>query len=280
MSENCGFVYVVNTQKYLEEALVSLASLRRHMPSAAVAIITHEHLFREDPSVCWVPLSQNYDTPIVKCEAIRCPFDRFVFLDTDTRVVRDVSKIFEPLDAFDCALAHEPTRGWDYLTKSPDAFCELNTGVMAFRKSHAVAEFFELWRATYDRMRAEQGLLNDQPSFREALWSSENIRLCTLPSEFHLVTGKPAYIAWDAHILHGRDNLAAVESVVNRCTGPRALMPTYGLLMPCNGRKSLFRTWRHITRLLLEGLILQPRSAPAAAPGDWQLRAVAIKKPG
>jgi hypothetical protein len=57
MAETCGFVYVVNTQAYLDEARTSLASLRRHMPDAQVAIITHEHLFADDPSVIWVPLT-------------------------------------------------------------------------------------------------------------------------------------------------------------------------------------------------------------------------------
>jgi hypothetical protein len=201
-----------------------------------------------------------------------------VFLDSDTRVLRDISAMFEPLDAFDCALAHEPLRGWDYRTAAARAFCELNTGVMAFRKSDAVVAFFDPWIATYDRMLDEQKLIADQPSFREALWSSPQVRLCTLPSEFHLVTGKPAFIAWDAHILHGRNNLEVIEGIINQVLGSRVLMPVYGLLTPYSGGRSLLRTWAHLTKHFMRQLVAPKYAATASAPGDWELRANAVKK--
>lgn len=87
------------------------------------------------------PLTQSYDSPIAKWEAVCCPFDRFIFLDSDTRVLRKLSELFTCLDAFDCALVHEPTRLELQLVGAPP-FSELNTGVMAFKNSKTVIELF------------------------------------------------------------------------------------------------------------------------------------------
>lgn len=275
MSYTCGFVYVVNTESYLREAMLSLASLRICMPNASVAIVTHEELFVDDPSVIWIPLTQSYDSPIVKWEAVRCPFDRFIFLDSDTRVLRELSELFTCLDAFDCALAHEPTRGWDYSSSASPPFCELNTGVMAFKKSEAVIEFFRLWRNTYETMRIKQHLLNDQPSFREVLWDKRDIRLCTLPSEFHLVTGRPASITWHAHVLHGRNNLDALSNIVNEAIAPRAFVPVYGVFPGYSGRRCMIKTWLQFTKQVLRTLTSPNGAAADPSPGDWERRAAA-----
>lgn len=270
-----GFAYVFNSPGYFEEAERSYRSLRRHMPDATVAYVTHPEFIRpERTDVIWVPFEERYDTPIIKVEVFSVPFERCIFLDGDTRVLRDCSEIFRALEKFDLALAHEPTRGWDYATTAPKPFCELNTGVLAFRKNAVTERFFADWKRTYDRMRAELRIFNDQPAFREALWHAEAVRLATLPSEYHLVTGKADGIAWDAHILHGRDDLDAIEAGLKAFVGPRAHTLDYGVLGPINGRKAALAALLRMVRRLLPRVLRAPRSSQHEAPNDWQIRAV------
>lgn len=274
MPPTFGFVYVFNSRGYFEEAEQSYDSLRKHMPKINVAYVTHPELvIQKRDDVIWVPFEQQYDAPIVKTEAYRAPFDYCIFVDGDTRIVRDCRDVFRLLDRFDFALAHEPTRGWDYPTSAPRPFCELNTGVLAFRKNPSTSAFFEKWRAIYARMREEHALLNDQPSFREALWSSPEISHATLPSEYHLVTGKANSIAWDAHILHGRNDLEAVERDLARVSGPRAYTPDLGIIEPISGRRSALSAIKRLLPRLLKKALRPPVSASRQAPGDWEKRA-------
>jgi hypothetical protein len=141
-----GCCYVANTNGYLDEAMQSLASLRAHMPNVSVSVVAPRELFRPGAPVDhWIRLPSVRNGPIVKTAARLAPYDRVLFLDTDTYVAGDFTDVFNILDAFDLAVAHEPTRGWDYETPAAKAFCELNTGVIAFRKNEEVHAFFSLW---------------------------------------------------------------------------------------------------------------------------------------
>lgn len=265
-----GFVYAANTQGYIDEALASLASLRRFLPEAPVTIIAPSDLIVPSlPHVEWLEPLGTYDSPIIKAEAIRVPYKRAVFIDTDTRIIGDISGLFEILDGFDLALAHEPLRGWDYATPAAGAFCELNTGVIAFRNSPQVQAFFAEWVRVYDRMRQEQGLRNDQPAFREALWHDRVLRHATLPSEFHLITGRGNGIAWHALLLHGRQDLEEIEAMINREVGPRVYEPAWGVLSSPSGRKLRLMQFARVARTFFANL-RHASGAPARdTPVTW-----------
>lgn len=265
-----GYVYVANTQGYMDEALSSLRSLQRSVPGAAVTIITEPDMFQPDlEGVHWLPLLRKYDSPVIKTEAIRAPYDRCIFIDTDTRIIGDISDLFAILDAFDIAAAHEPTRGWDYETPAARAFPELNTGVLAFRNTDRVRRFFEDWTARYAAIRDAQGLKNDQPAFRATIWDSADIRHATLTTEYHLVTGKGASIAWDAKLLHGRDDLEALEAQINTFYGPRVLAPGWGVIPQVSGRKQRIGIFASLTRHFLAGLGSAGGVKARASPVKW-----------
>jgi hypothetical protein len=269
---NSGCCYVANTSGYLEEAMRSLASLRVHMPDINVAVIAPRELFRFGAPVNhWVPLPPGRSGPIVKTAARLAPYDRVLFLDTDTYVAGDISDLFSILDAFDLALAHEPTRGWDYETVAPKSFCELNTGVIAFKKSTRIEAFFDKWELKYDEMRSEQRLKNDQPAFRTALWMSTEIRHATLPSEYHFIcgSGKGMAIAWEARLLHGRGDLSTFASVVNSQLGPRVFVPGWGVICGYRGRRLWIRSYLHLTSNFLRGLLNPRRLKTENSPVDW-----------
>jgi Nucleotide-diphospho-sugar transferase len=264
MRETCGFCYVANTEGYIQEALRSAASLRRASPGHPVAMIAPRTLFRDHPDILsWIELPANIPAgPIVKAAARFAPYDRVIFIDTDTFITDDLSDLFLILDAFDIAAAHEPTRGWDYPTPAPGAFCELNTGVLVFRNSDKIAQLFSDWTANY----AAIGLKNDQPAFRLTLWQRPDIRIATLPSEYNMVCGKASALAWKALIIHGRYDLERIALEINSELGPRAFVPNRGVFFGYRGRRQWliehFTAFRKFFRVLLRPSTDMPRDTP------------------
>lgn len=273
-----GYVYVANTQAYLAEALTSLRTLRTAMPGASVALIAPRNLWQAsgDAFDYLIEPTLEDQTPIVKNDAHLAPFDQVAFVDTDTRFLSDHTMVFGILESFDIAAVHEPTRGWDYPTTAPKAFCELNTGLIVFRNNTKVRQFFGRWLTTYRQMLAAQGLRNDQPSFRQTLWDSPEIRVAVMPSEFHAIVGKPCAIAWDALLIHGRDDLKRAGERLNARSGYRAYLPGVGCAYPFSGRRQLLRDWLRLNASYLAGF-LRPRKRfgpPQSAhptPHRWYL---------
>lgn len=271
MSNN-GFVYVLNTKGYLDEAKSSIKSLRRHNPEANITIISPTDLFdRGLESINWMQLEGSYDSPIIKTEAIRAPYDRTVFIDTDTLVAGDLNDLFVILDSFDIAAAHEPLRGWDYHIDAPRAFCELNTGVIAFKKSAKITSFFEAWKDNYTAMRRKQDLRNDQPAFRKTLWDASHIRHSTLTTEFHMITIQSAAIAWEARILHGRGDLEAQEKEINKTMGPRVFAPGWGVVLSPSGRKQRLRMIGKLILRAIQGMTKAESQTLRKSPVVWHV---------
>lgn len=104
------------------------------------------------------------------------PFDITLFLDTDTKVIGDISYGFECAELHGMAITIDHAcyaRRWPELQKLiPDTIhseiVEYNTGVIFFNKAHPkIAEVFEQWRDW-------SGISwNDQPSFAIALARSQ-----------------------------------------------------------------------------------------------------------
>jgi hypothetical protein len=124
MKNKVGFCYVASTSGYLDEAMHSLASLRIHMAYIPVAVVTTRELFRSEALVTdWIELPGGRSGPIIKTAARLAPYDRVIFLDTDTYVSGDLLDLFNILDAFDLVVAPDVTRGYDYETRNiPRAF--------------------------------------------------------------------------------------------------------------------------------------------------------------
>src|SRR5437868_8197397 len=137
MKAKNGFCYVVDNVGYLNEAMSSLASLRIRMGDIPVTIVAPRELFRVEAAVTdWIELPKSRNGPIVKTASLLAPYERVIFVDTDTYVASDLAGLFDVLDVFDLAVAHDVTRGNDYGTQIvPRSFCEYNTGVIAFRNN-------------------------------------------------------------------------------------------------------------------------------------------------
>lgn len=120
----------------------------------------------------------------VDCLA-RTPFAETLYLDNDVRVMVDLGDLFRMLERFDLAAAqvvrgHLATYRRTLAVHVPDAFPQVNSGVMLYRATPDVLRFLGDWGAAY---RAGGGGM-DQRSLREALWLSD-LRLAVLPPHYN-----------------------------------------------------------------------------------------------
>ena len=206
-----GIIYVATGEAYRREAEFSARSVRRWMPEMPITLWT------DDPD----RVSPGLFTEINRIEQAtysfkdrfgpftQTPYQRTLFLDTDTLLLGSVHEVFEVLDRFDFACAHGPVRGTDspeLLADCPTAFAEPNAGVIAYNRNAATLALFQRWAERYERQLIEfSHRKNDQPALRRVLWES-NVRFATLPPEYNLRTPFPVFSGrMPVKILHGRE---------------------------------------------------------------------------
>ena len=206
MQPNTGVIYVASGPSYVELARTSAASLRLVEPALPIDLFTDNvnatglDMFTRVHRIAKPePRSKLTCMPLSR-------FERTLFLDADTLVMAPLGDLFDLLDRFDCALAHDVRRASDLVQeglveKTPYAFPQLNSGVLLYRKSPAMLAFLAEWAA---RFKAS-GVERDQIILKDMLWRSD-IRFYVLPPEFNLrrVTVLDAWEPLDARptILH------------------------------------------------------------------------------
>ena len=158
----------------------------------------------------------------------RLPFEKTLFLDGDTYLTANVDELYDLLNRFDVAAAHAPgyTKCGD--TGQSEAFYDFNTGVIAVRRTPAVAEFLARWTEIdnqWIRSLAFYSPARDQSSFRRALWES-NVSFYVLSPEYNYRTIFPGRIVGRARILHGRStNYEKIATSLNAKAVPRIFEP-------------------------------------------------------
>ena len=217
MPNSQGIIYVATGTKYIEEAIQSAASVKRWMPNIPITLFTSEAI--ENPNFDQIllvsdPKSGFTDKVLHMYES---PYDQTLFLDTDTFLCDDVSEIFSLLEHYDVAASQAELRVGIPIESIPESFPEMNTGVIAFKKSPLAKDFFEKWKYLYliDRQKTESWYCPDQPSFRLALYGSP-LRITTLPPEYNCRFIYPVYVDGKVKILHGRyDDRESVANEIN-----------------------------------------------------------------
>ena len=109
------------------------------------------------------------------------PFDRTLYLDSDTMICTPIDDVFDLLDRFDIALAHAHSRNRKRTLKRwtqdlPRSFPQFNGGVIAYRSRPQVLELLDEWRQCFH----SEGFKKDQVRLRELLWKSD-LRITMLP---------------------------------------------------------------------------------------------------
>ncbi|MBL7849458.1 MAG: hypothetical protein JNN04_01060 [Cyclobacteriaceae bacterium] len=249
-SNSRGYVYIAIGEMFRHEAEQSCRSLKR-FTSYPVVLITDDESYKSvyfDDVILANDLGRSFEVKITGM--MRSPFQRTVFLDTDTFVCASIDSIFEFLDYFDFAMTLDMNGHsisfWrqyqpDYHLKLKDTLHEFNTGVVGFVRSKEVNEFFDTWLQTH----RELGMYADMPTFREA-FLKRPVRIGVLPHEYNFTGIKSMVTAYTTvRIIHDRlgekwNNLRPhmadfvymdkLAKRINRQTCKRLIIPYVGII--------------------------------------------------
>jgi hypothetical protein len=211
-----GVMYSCFGEKYIAEAAQAARSSIRHNDVPHLIFAAGE-VPDPPPGVTVVGFEPISSAPFLDriANMRRSPFERTLYLDTDTFVVDEMVGVFELLDHYDLALAQAPAyRGLDD-PEVPAAFPEFNCGVVAWRSSERVAAFLRSWEETYRAWLTEDVLpgldggahpsrteIGDQPAFRRCAWQ-HGMRVATLAPEYNLRLGIQTTVVDRVRLLHG-----------------------------------------------------------------------------
>ena len=134
--------------------------------------------------------------------------------------------MFDLLDRFDIAAAAEPARYLYPIAEVPNAFPELNSGVILYKKRKIVLDVIKRWDRLYSDEIAHKTSLgvrpwHDQLSFTRAVYDS-NLSFFLLPPEFNARVLMPQAVSGPIRIAHCRlkrpDRYEADLSSLNKST--------------------------------------------------------------
>ena len=187
--ETRGVMYVAAGKKYIQSAVKSARSVRKHNPGLQVHLFANWQECGFDFGLSPEPFTsvESIDSPHYRSKvdySVRTPFDRTLYLDTDTRILDDINPLFDLLDRFDIALAHAPnriTRLINWQVPVPVSFPQFNCGVFVYRRSDRVWKVLQEWIEAFH----QAGFHSDQITFREIIWLSD-LRVATLAPEYNL----------------------------------------------------------------------------------------------
>jgi len=201
-----GVVYYATGKQYIQQAAISAKSVKKHTD---LHVTLYADRGAESPYIDRVVETTPSGDPFY--DRIDCfrqtPYEKTLYLDTDTYVTADISPALKILGRFDIVAAYDPCRDstaeqltFDTIEVDvPDAFPEFQCGVVGYQNTETVRAFFDDWQARYEPYR-EQNVL-DQPHFREALYENR-VAVGTLPSEYNVKINFGGFLYDEAKIIH------------------------------------------------------------------------------
>lgn len=250
-----GIVYIATGSEFVEEAILSVQTLRDFMPDVDVTLMTDKKVRAEqfDNVIEITDPEYGFEDQILNLE--RSPYQRTIYLDTDIYVDADFSELFDLVDSFDMGLAYTTTRGSKNLKDVPQCFPEYNSGVMVYENTDKFNSFISLWESIYFSEKDSEETMRNQPSLRKALYDTD-LRLATLPPEYNCRFNFPGEAAGRVKIFHGRlisvdgpgaGNYFDIEKVVkeiNKIEKPRVFTQLGGITVHTNKEDSLLHRAR------------------------------------
>jgi len=186
-----GIVYIVFGTKSTSEFHASIKTLKTTHPNIHITLFTDN-------------IKSEYadDRIIIKPKGVRIkqyhleksPYKNTLYLDATSGIVGPIDELFALTERFDIACVHDLIRKHhvksakypDYAA-IPDPFPEYSGGIILFRKSDAVKQFFQAWRDNFEKWVKLTGeFKKDQPSLRVSLWQCKDLKIHTLPPEYSL----------------------------------------------------------------------------------------------
>lgn len=232
-----GFVYAATGAKWVHEANASAAQLRTVHDDIPRILYTNLPAVADRTvfdDVITVPEQTWVQTEVKLWSVARSPFERTVYIDTDTYVCADVTGLFDVLARFDFAaipvpFQRPPHAGHFNPDDIPESFQSVNGGVFSFRRNDATARMLDEWWELFQDDKSRVGTAADQPSLRIALWRSD-CRILQMPAEFNMRTlryrAQPTVAVGPVRIIHGRPrDFDALARRWNTRTEARLLTP-------------------------------------------------------
>ena len=138
-----GLLYLARGKAFIAEAERSAQQAATVMPEYPIAIVTD----REPNANCFNTVILD-ESPFEKRDKPwalqRTPYDRTIYLDTDTYLADSIDGLFEILNAFELGLRR--TRDQAHVPEDsplPGTFPEFNAGVIAYRSTDSVMDMLE-----------------------------------------------------------------------------------------------------------------------------------------
>lgn len=209
-----GILYVATGLNYVNEAIISALSCKQHN-NYPIALITDSADYELPENLFDIIIIQsafyNYrDKLLIK----HSPFEKTIFLDTDTYVVDLLADLFRILDYREFAI-HQADEGFEFdLPEVSNAMPEFNTGVIAFRLTSNVKNLFESWSHSFDGIKS---ITTDQYHLRKTLYASE-VKFAIFSSAYNFIIYHTNLVMQKVKILHGRPQsvLPIVAKDINR----------------------------------------------------------------
>ena len=230
---NKGIFFIATGKKYQEELFSAIKRVKEVMPTIKIAVcadIDYSLLVGVDYFIKIKNPAYNFSDKVNNF--MLTPFKKTIFLDTDTYVVDDLSPIFDILNRFDVVAPHAPIEE-DDLVNLPDAFSEMNSGVIGYNKNNKIKKMMNLYKKHYSNsldyyLKKDGDIPPDQPSFRYAIYKS-NVSFCFLPHEYNCMLDFPCFLSSKVHILHGHyktEFFKKKEKLINSISDMRLYSPT------------------------------------------------------
>ncbi|MDQ2090689.1 hypothetical protein [Marimonas arenosa] len=181
-----GVIYVATGAGYRALAEASARSLNAVQPELAVDLFTDDPEDVQDGLFDRVHrIADPHPRSKLDCMA-QTRFARTLYLDCDTLVLAPLGDLFDVLERFEMALAHDMRRDTALIregleAETPYAFPQMNSGVVLYRRSDRVTGFLLDWARRF----AEAQVDRDQVILKDMLWRSD-LRFYVLPPEFNL----------------------------------------------------------------------------------------------
>jgi len=229
-----GVIYIATSPIYLREAEISAMQLKETNPNLSVSIITPHDPKIEFEHVIDVRQPRHNMSDKIR-NYVNSPYDKTLFLDTDTVILDSVEEGFKLLDKFDLAFALDPEHG-EHQEQVPDSFPQANNGVLFYKNNSKFRKFCEEWLKEFEKTK-DQFETQEQPQFRKILWEHD-IRFCVLRPEWNLLLDFPTVADGRVRIAHSRIlksidkdryvNIMKFKTKLQENTNPRLIRPRTG----------------------------------------------------
>lgn len=134
------------------------------------------------------------------------PFDRTLFLDTDTQVLEPIDEVFELLEYFDIGINFRS----QFLRSEPYFMPWCNSGVILYKSNNAVTKTFVDWLNRYDEA-AEKSDLNNKvldDRFLPIAIANGTARVVHLASALNFFAAEPQVSCSPIRIIHTRCSIS------------------------------------------------------------------------